>query len=397
MTSLRSRKDAQAGTSVVEMVVVVSVVLVLMLGFFDMSDSASHINKTQSGLADLQQSLRYAAFQVTRNSRMAGAGPIPIEQSVLARDAVTGNCYDNVGVGPCAAIQLTDGDNKQHPVRAGTDVLEIRGVLSTPLFAMGPPGGCNDGGCQGSGTIVTIPGATTLGVDNKGSFGLLSQFAPPQLFVVIAGSRAYNVGRATAWSPQGQDLQVTVDFTDAFARTLDGIPAPASPAQLGATMRAGVMDDYLYFIDAIEPAHPSLSVARRSPSPGSVRYDVTVIASDIEDMQVAYGIDSNADNAIGPPIGVAAGDDEWFGNIDDEVSPTVAQIQGTPATVGLHAVMVSLVARGASPDMAVKGQRGSLGIKTMNSAAGQVSPTIPCTRRAATWRINLRNFVYQGV
>ena len=50
---------------------------------------------------------------------------------------------------------------------------------------------------------------------------------------------------------------------------------------------AGVLDDFLFFIDNTDPVHPGLAQGiRRGPA-----FEVVRIADDVEDMQVAYGVD----------------------------------------------------------------------------------------------------------
>ena len=73
---------------------------------------------------------------------------------------------------------------------------------------------------------------------------------------------------------------------------------PAGPIQ-NDRARAGVLDDILFFI-ATDPVndptglHPFLAQGIRRGD----AFEVTRLADDVEDMQVAYGVDANGDQAV---------------------------------------------------------------------------------------------------
>jgi hypothetical protein len=190
---------------------------------------------------------------------------------------------------------------------------------------------------------------------------------------------------------------------------------------MGILERAGVLDDVLFFITTDDlpgndpnGLHPFLAQGIRRGN----AFEVTRLADDVEDMQVAYGIDTNGDGAVtragscgvtandpDPNYSTTAGCDEWFPNAVGEAAPTDDQFQlqqpFNPAHDGaathcprLHAVMVSLLAKAKDSDPTYKGPAAQ-GYKTMNSTAAPVTPG-NFRRRIQTLKINLRNYAFQG-
>src|SRR5207244_4158027 len=92
------------------------------------------------------------------------------------------------------------------------------------------------------------------------------------------------------------------NFADAVAVQFN----PETPAEAGAAARsasdvrrAGILDDLIFFIDNSDPVHPALAQGTRR----GTSFDLVTLADDVEDMQIAYGVDKNGNNGID--------DDEW--------------------------------------------------------------------------------------
>jgi hypothetical protein len=186
----------------------------------------------------------------------------------------------------------------------------------------------------------------------------------------------------------------------------------------------GAVDDILFFVDEGTAAvsgdtHPSLAMATYDPSSGN--YDVQPLVDEVEDFQIAYGVDgadgSNPDGGA-DPVAVdktATNKDEWVGNVAGEVDASL----GTPATsvprTGavsafldptvtapdlarplLHAVWISLVVKSRDPEMKYAGP-GATGVVTLDSTAVSISdPSItgrPYRRRVQSLAVALRNFL----
>lgn len=266
--------------------------------------------------------------------------------------------------------------------------------------------------------LVLVAGADDL---HPGCSSASEKLAlPPQL--------RYAVGRLSA--PTALAAAGTfgrVDFADPLARELttehpaDSPPVAAPP--LSALRRAGVLDDVLFFVDDTDPRHPQLARGLRRGR----RFDVVAIADDVEDLQIAYGVDGlygsdglAADGALRRIIGPSETDpdpdfsnqedgDEWAPNAPGERLFETGDFQSTqPAPAGfphpgtsdahcprLRAVAVSLVAKSHDPDPSYRGP-DAFGIRTGNSpdeVRAYPTPSSPrYRRRLQTVRVALRNY-----
>ena len=150
---------------------------------------------------------------------------------------------------------------------------------------------------------------------------------------------------------------------------------------------------------------------------------MTRLADDVEDMQIAYGIDRerrrrgdapdglrDAIAADDPDLNVSTVDDcdEWFPNAAGETTPPDdAQFQAAgPVESGarrvranhcprLHAVMISLLAKAHDSDPTYKGPAAA-GLQAHELHGGVRSRRARYRRRVQTLKINLRNYAFQG-
>jgi len=348
--------------------------------------------------------------------------------------APTGVVYDNVPVDTSVA---------GIPVRQGTDMIEVRGVINSPLLGFDLATGCNSSssacdpsaGClpcvDSKNVNVAIKTLTEHVNDDAAQRIQFSQIddysaaaATKPMMVLVAFNDdihtgcAFNIGaQVTPLYPQvpynvGALNQATtllvsrtfgsVNFTDAIAVEFNS----ETPAEAGTgarpeknVRRAGILDDLVFFIDNSDPLHPALAQGSRR----GATFDVVTLADDVEDMQIAYGVDLNGNNRID--------DDEWSPDAPAK-TPYVAtdfQSQQPPPNPfthpgahcpRLHGVMVSLIAKSHDPDPTYKAPTAS-GIRIMNSPTTSPNPrTYPgyarYRRRLQTLRINLRNYAYEG-
>jgi len=214
----------------------------------------------------------------------------------------------------------------------------------------------------------------------------------------------YNVGAIAVKTTLsgGNHTFGSVDFSDGIAKEFNS----ETPAEAGAdarpeknVRRAGILDDLIFFIDNSDALHPALAQGTRRGN----AFDVVTLADDVEDMQIAYGVDVNGNNSID--------DNEWSPDTPAK-TPYVAtdfQSQQPPPNPfthpgahcpRLHGVMVTLVAKSHDPDPTYKAPT-SKGIVVMNSPTTGTTPrTYPgfarYRRRLQTLRINLRNYAYEG-
>ena len=221
---MRTHRSA-AGFTLVEMIVVVLLLSVAMLGILAVFDASARINKSETDVADAQGAVRYGVYQMTRAIRMAGSGGLFVSQAVLNyRDPqlsgitvvnAIADSYDNVGNG----TTVTDLQGRAVPVRPGTDMIEVRGVLQSPLIAFDSDGA---NGCQNANN--TCVGAVALDAKSTTNLGHVNDDAGnrPQ----FAAIDAYTAGATSCRADDGPG-----DFQHRHPLGLLGHPdAPALPA-----------------------------------------------------------------------------------------------------------------------------------------------------------------------
>ncbi len=468
------------------MIVVTFLLALAMLGLLAVFDAGSRINKSETEVAEAQSSVRYGVYQMTRVIRMAGSGGLFVTQAVLNRNdaqaalpgiAPAGVSYDNVAGVTIARM----GGGPAVPVRPGTDMIEVRGVMLSPLLGFDRQSGCAP--CTGGAaslTAVAITGHPLIGrhvnhdATNRPQFAAIDAYTAgtsatnPRYVLVSANDDIHTGCSTTAGIPVYPQAPYnvgiikspttlvssgsfgSVDFLDSGAMEFNyEIPAGAGVAArpIGNVRRAGIMDDIIFFIDNSDPRHPALAQGIRR---GGV-FDVILIADDVEDMQIAYGVDTHppavpprpfdGDDAItripvvppalnvDPNVSTVEGGDEWVPNVPGNDNPVTGTSvpyvaadfqtrQPPPGTFDhpgipppahcprLHAVMISLIAKSRDPDPTYRGPN-RLGIRTMNVQVNPDSipitaiypppnPNPPYRRRVQTLKINLRNYSFQG-
>ena len=442
------RETLSAGVTLVEALFVVALSSMLFLAALALWDSAGRLDKSEIEVADAQGNLRFGLHQVTRAVRSAGAGGLFVTQSILLRPdpdlpgvtAPPDNDYDNVLAGT-----VTDLAGRDVPVRPGTDLLEVRGALFSPLLGFDGTGGC--GPCDGRNEL-TVRAVTENGHVNddpvrRPRFSAIDAYTAGAsdrrpMFVLAAdgddlhagcsdGSSglprrapqpSYHVGLLTAPTAlAASGTMGIVDFTDGRAREVstedprDRAPATADPP-LHALRRAAILDDVVFFVDNTDPVHPTLARALRR----GTRFDVVPLAEDVEDLQVAYGVDGLYDSDAVPPDGVLGrlvattekdpdssvstrvDGDEWAPNVAGERLFATGDLRSSDAHCpALSAVMITLVAKARDPDPTFRG-RGAFGLHALNSPKetrdySRTPGTAPrYRRRSQTVTVGLRNF-----
>ncbi len=453
---------SSSGFTLVEMIVVTLLLGIAMLGLLAVFDASARINKNETDVADAQGAVRYGIYQMTRVIRMAGSGGLYVTQAVLNHsDALlpgitAAASYDNVGV---VTVVGTDGNN--YTVRPGTDMIEVRGVILSPLVGFDQQTGC--GGCTGTQPVNVLPitGDPLIGqhvnndVTNRPQFAAIDAHGagasgPLPMFVIVEDGNSdlhvgcsdplpggatrypqpyYNVGVITLpTSLAGGGTFGQVDFGGTLGPRFNGeLPSggsqPAIP--IAKVRRAGILDDILFFVTTdptgLDPTgiHPFLAQGIRRGN----AFEITRLADDVEDMQIAYGVDGITgmipDNAlttdpivapavnVDPNVSTAIDGDEWVPNVVGEAalvdtdfqaqSPFIPGHTGVPVALHcprLHGVMISLLAKAKDPDPTFHG-RAADGYQVMNSTAASVTPG-RFRRRVQTLKINLRNYAFQG-
>ena len=443
----RWRGSRGAGVTLVETLLAVVLTSMLVLAALSLWDSAGRLNKSEIEVAGAQENVRFGLHQMARAVRMAGAGGLSVSQAVALRPdpglpgvGVSGDGdYDNV-----SSASVTEISGRSVPVRSGTDVLEVRGVLFSPLLGFDGTSGC--GPCNGRDELrvrpVTANGHVNDDSARRPRFAAIDSYTAgvsdrrPMFVLAAAGDDlspvcsepgaglprkapqpSYRVGLLTAPVVlEGSGTFGTVDFSDALARELatpapPDSPPPAADPPLAELRRAGILDDVLFFVDDSDPAHPTLSRGSRR----GARFDVVALAEDVEDLQVAWGVDGlyasdsvAPDGSVGRLVAATAADpdpsvsaqpdgDDWVPNAKGERPFSADDLQTDARCPALSAIRIALVTRARDPDPTFRG-RGAFGLHAFNSPPetrdySRTFDTPPrFRRRIQTVTVGLRNF-----
>jgi type II secretory pathway pseudopilin PulG len=424
------------GLTLIETLVTLAVLTVVMLGLYALLDSSNKLAKQETNVAEAQQSVRIGISEVSRVIRQGRVGGLFIANAVLP--------IENNSPGG-AASKITDIAGVDHYVRKGTDVIGVRGIISGDKYGLSTGNVTCGGSCATTNAMtVTIPGTSSVGIVNFPSGGAPSIIGKTRPFyfvvadssfeMVTTGSGTYLVpvyyvglvDTTGAWYTQTADtFTFVMNPADAGARKL-GAAAP-SAVSLDKPFSGGVVDEIRFFVDEGDTdkststldTHPSLAEATFDPSTSN--WEIQPLIEDVEDFQVAYGVDgidaTPHDHGISPAVYDATGTnrDEWVGNVANEVTASLpltatdpkrveAFIDSSvptgpsapvPAVPTLRSVMVGLVVKSADPDLRYNGP-GAQGFALLDSTARSFSNAASTgrtyRRRLQRFAVSLRNY-----
>lgn len=333
-------RSSEAGFTLAEMLVSVAVMAILVLAILAVFDLNNRVSRVQVNVTDMQQSLRVAQYDLVRNLRMAGRGGLPRDIAVQVRN--------NEGLAAQQNILL--GNAGSPKVVRGSDVVTIRGVLSSPIWHVNTTISSEfEVRADGTGTVkIRSPGPTGVPqvltalkqADDDGvreALLLTSPLSDAIFAVVELDPLRTNVDTAAGTAEVGF-FWITGGIHTPQYRALYGAPA-TFPLQTCATV--GILEEYrLYVRDADRRANaapgslssPKLAMARVFPGT-EVAYrgnDTNLqldVADNILDLQVALAVDRPdavtglPDGVIQEPPLVAANADEWVFNAAGEAMP----------------------------------------------------------------------------
>ncbi|HEX2162433.1 MAG TPA: PilW family protein [Thermoanaerobaculia bacterium] len=334
----RARR-AEAGFTVAEMLVTLlltALVLIAVLALFDMTGRTA---RTQTHVAEMQQSLRVAQQTLVRMVRMAGRGGLPTRDG--ARPLPGGVAVELLNNAPAGT--LIAGDDSA-PVLEGTDVVTVRGVFDSPIYQVNPASGAfsyTAGDPTGSLTLLSrsptgAPQPLEAVRDAIQAVGNATGGTHPEALLLVSplgdwavvelvpgGTFVDGGGEVTEATLQ---FQVTGgDFSAQYAALSRG---GAFPATLETVAYAGLLEEYRFYVrevrevagDADSLLVPELVRARLYPNT-DVAYQrqtaslTQVIADNVLDLQTALGIDHDGDEMI-EEVAADGADaaDEWLFN-----------------------------------------------------------------------------------
>jgi prepilin-type N-terminal cleavage/methylation domain-containing protein len=434
---MRHRTERERGFTLIEVIVTTVVLTVVMVGLYVLLDSSNKLAKQETNVAEAQQSVRIGVYELSRVIRQGRVGGLFVANAILP-----------VGNNVAGGTSLRDLSGNNHFIRGGTDVIGVRGILSGDKYALTTGDVTCAGSCATTTAMtVTIRATSTNGVVNypAGETPSLGAKTRPFYFVVADGSTelvttatgtflvpVYYVGlvnTAGTWYTQTGTPATTFSFVmdpqDTGARKL--YSAAPTAATLDKPFSGGVVDEVRFFVDegtidgssSTADTHPVLAEAIFDPSSGD--WDIQPLVQEVEDFQVAYGVDgadgTAKDRGVSPvTINVTAANlDEWVGNVANEVESRLPITVADPKRVDafldasmpsgptapistvatLRSVMVSLVVKSGDPDFKYNGP-GARGMKVLDSTARPFSDPAstgrPYRRRLQSFAVSLRNY-----
>jgi prepilin-type N-terminal cleavage/methylation domain-containing protein len=362
---MRSNRE-QSGFSILEMLVSILISAIVMTIVLVSLEANAHVTRVQIDVGDVQQSTRASHRGMSYLARMAGRGGLPRPLAVLVRQNVP---EDTTIAGV--------------PVLPGTDILTLRGALTTPIYRIDADDPTafvrTDDTVQIKVDSVTASGFAQSLRSLESLRGPDGGFAPEAVTVVSRqGDAVYAVAELTSIVFEDLLLQVqhqnvpvrratlTLEVApDGGEHTAQYLPLSAGggfPAELTSALFVSVLEEYRYYIrdqradpeDETSMPRPRLVRARMFPGTETVYGDAAnvavEIADNIADLQVALGIDLDGDGLIvdvddeGDPLDGDA--DEWLWN-DAGDEPGLDW-----DTAALHFIRITTLAHTRSPDRA---------------------------------------------
>jgi type II secretory pathway pseudopilin PulG len=358
-----------AGFSLVELLVALVVTVLLVLAVLALFDFNSRLTRVQTNVADLQQSLRIAQYDMMRLVRMAGRGGLPaLQPAAVYPTGAAVAVRDNVAAGQ----RLVAGELETAIVE-GSDVLTVRGVLSGQVYQLEkldpqssgftysgvPPAEPNP--AIATGGFVELCALSPAGItqnlqplidritDLKEDAVILVSELNDTVWAVVELDPNNSSQNAPSCAPlTGVHLayRVTAGTHIAEYRALSSTAVGENlPATLKRPVTVGLLEEYRFYVRDV-PNSDDTRLARAQFYPGTdapfngdvqnLRVDV---ADDILDLQVALGVDVDRDGRVEEDVANRA-TDEWFLNATaDNVFPG-----------GLFYARINTLARTARPD-----------------------------------------------
>lgn len=368
--SARRRAVRQGGFTIIEMVVTLIIMAEVIMAVLLLFDVSNKINHVQLQVSDMQQSLRVAQQDIVRMARMVGRGGLrgaritavgppavlglPSSMAIEVRNN-TPNATTNIAIGNAAA------DAAQSLVAAGTDVLTLRGVITSPIYQLAYMNAATYTLYDAAGAVTADPVQAATGqikicdtspVNTPQDGGPLRTSITnrvPEALIITASTddTIYGVveldpaNSLTTSDTCGGNPGATIKFKTGAAITNpppNGAPnvnfyralSPALaterlPKDLTTVAFVGILEEYRYYIrqdtatspipGATELA-PHLSRARLFPNTEQAYAGDTTnlrldLADNVLDLQIALGIDKNGDSHVDD---AANNTDEWLYN-----------------------------------------------------------------------------------
>ncbi|MDX1630625.1 MAG: PilW family protein [Thermoanaerobaculia bacterium] len=324
-------RPRESGFTLIEMVITLFVTALLLAGLLTLFNTMNKISRVQTHVADLQQNLRVAQYEMVRMTRMAARGgllrgTLPDGFAVDVRNEVpdTGD-----------EAYIAEGNVNSPKIEPGTDVLTVRGVFTSPVYQMNAAGPYfsrtldADGNVTGGTMQVQDPNPDTgvpqslvpiqEAIDDQIDAPILLVSPLESLYAVVELDHGNSEINAT--DADGNATDITIAFEASGGTYTDDynslVPLGQFPPQMQAVSAVGLLEELRFYVaepDGTNIFEPRLTMAEfmagtETPwnaDPANLR---SYIADNILDLQVALGIDLENDGDVEDPGGAT---DEWL-------------------------------------------------------------------------------------
>lgn len=385
--TLRTRRarSSQGGFTMLEALVSLLIAVGILVGVLTLFDRNSQITRTQTNVAQMQNALRVGQDHLTRYIRMAGRGglprgPMPAGLALAVRNDVP-------PAGDERTIAIGDADSPL--VLAGTDVLTVRGAISSSVYQVNPLGGgfhLDDVDAPTTGTLRVENPHTTTGVTqnlrplidaiNDDPHAALILVSPVDTWAVVEVDPSTSVTDDEASVVVGFKVGALggPEIRDKYLELSGGFPVT-----LRNVAHVALLEESRYYVReerAIEGDDQSALVPRlvkarfypntELPHVSDPEFGAE-ISDNILDLQFALGVDADGDGRIAEgvepgaggdvPVGaVSKAEDEWLFNVAADFDGNGVPVEaakwnpafGTPT---LSYVRVTTIARTDRPDL----------------------------------------------
>lgn len=383
--SARAVNNRQQGFSLIELMVALAVLVIILVGVLQLFDLHSRVARVQTNVADMQQSLRVAQNEMVKLIRMAGRGMLPAAHTTLTLP-LTEEHRKLLPLGISVAVINDAADDATvgtQNVVEHTDILVIRGVVSSPIYLIDTSVTGNftldddDGdNIPERGLILNVsstPKADRLPLDGTAlqealTADLSKSGEDPAALVLVSpvdnGIYAVvEVDQSTSsftGDPTGvwtADISFKVSGGTNTAKYNQLSPQGQFPTALRTIAYVGLLDEYRFYVreefaipgDNTSELMPALSVARFYPGTDKVlpNQEAIDIADNILDFQVVLGIDRDQNGFINPAADPPQpAQDEWlYNDAGDDATPALWQDRQ------LYYLRINTLARTDRPDL----------------------------------------------
>ncbi|HVS02086.1 MAG TPA: prepilin-type N-terminal cleavage/methylation domain-containing protein [Thermoanaerobaculia bacterium] len=326
----RTLRRGEAGFTLIELLVALILLSILIVAILGMFDASNKLARVQTHVADMQQSLRIAQYQMVRNVRMAGRGglirgDLPNMVSVAVRNNVPADSR----IGDAASPRIVEG----------TDVLTVRGVFDT-VYHVNPPASAmtlDADVSPTSGTIRLQNPIPETGVAQDLDPLIQAVEAERREALVLVSPLGGSLYGVVELDPSHGDTSIddptdiTIGFKITGGDNTAGYnvisPGGAFPIDLRSVAYLGILQEYRYYVreryaipgDASSQLRPSLAQARFYPGSQAVYEGMSGddVAENILDLQVVLALDLDGDGLIGAED-LAVANDEWLYNSGED-------------------------------------------------------------------------------